>query len=86
MAARTRRAPLPRLISIAICVLLLAGCSSAAGDGAIRGGREAFSGTKLRVLLKEGYEIDAIKRFLPEFERATGIDVRLEVYDEPTAR
>jgi ABC-type glycerol-3-phosphate transport system substrate-binding protein len=86
MAARTRRAPLPRLISIAICVLLLAGCSSAAGDGAIRGGRQAFSGTKLRVLLKEGYEIDAIKRFLPEFERATGIDVRLEVYDEPTAR
>jgi ABC-type glycerol-3-phosphate transport system substrate-binding protein len=74
------------LASIAVCVLLLAGCAAAGGDTEIRGGRQTFAGTKLRVLLKEGYEIDAIKRFLPEFEQATGIDVRLEVYDEPTAR
>jgi ABC-type glycerol-3-phosphate transport system substrate-binding protein len=75
-----------RLVSVALITLMLASCATSGGDKTISGGRRAFEGTELRVLLKEGYEIDAIKRFLPQFEEATGIDVRLEVYDEPTAR
>jgi ABC-type glycerol-3-phosphate transport system substrate-binding protein len=40
----------------------------------------------MNIIFKEGYEIDVIKRFYPEFEAATGIDVNMEVFDEPTAR
>jgi ABC-type glycerol-3-phosphate transport system substrate-binding protein len=47
--------------------------------------RKAFSGTTLNILLKDGYEINAIKKYYPEFQQATGIKVNLLVYDEPTA-
>jgi ABC-type glycerol-3-phosphate transport system substrate-binding protein len=66
--------------------LVVTGCGEAGGDEAPAGGRESFEGSTLRVLLKEGYEIEAIQEYLPDFEEATGIDVELEVYDEPTAR
>lgn len=67
--------------------LLLTGCgggSTTSEEPA--GGRDAFKGTNLRVLLKEGYEIAAIQEYESEFEQATGINVDIEVYDEPTAR
>lgn len=67
--------------------LTLAGCGSGGtSSDEPQGGRTAFEGTSLRVLLKEGYEIDAIRKFVPDFEKATGIKVDIEVYDEPTAR
>ena len=76
--------------SIAVGAVVLSGCGTPppgeAPGGTSEEGRRAFSGSTLRVLLKEGYEIDAIQKFVPEFEAATGIDVELEVYDEPTAR
>lgn len=77
--------------------LVLSGCGSPS-PGETTGGtepggasepgdaRKAFAGTTLRVLLKEGYEIDAIQKFAPDFEAATGMTLELEVYDEPTAR
>lgn len=46
----------------------------------------AYEGTKLRILLKEGYEINVIQQYVSDFEKATGIDVEIEVYDEPTTR
>lgn len=48
--------------------------------------RQAYAGTTLRVLLKTGYETEAIKQFVGDFEKATGIKVEYEVYDEPTLR
>ena len=71
---------------IATGALLLTGCNAGAAEVAPEGGRDAFEGTTLRVLLKEGYEIAAIQEFKGEFEEATGISVEVEVYDEPTAR
>lgn len=69
------------------CAMALTGCGGDSSSGETpKGGRKAFEGTTLRVLLKEGYEIEAIKQFLPDFESATGIKVEMEVYDEPTAR
>ena len=81
----------------AASALLLAACageptttggSSEAGgtSEAVSGDRQQFEGSTLRLLLKEGYEIEAIQAFYPEFEEATGINVEIEVYDEPTAR
>lgn len=81
----------------AASALLLAAC---AGDSAPTGGtsgaggtseaasgdRQQFAGSTLRLLLKEGYEIEAIQAYYQEFEEATGINVEIEVYDEPTAR
>jgi multiple sugar transport system substrate-binding protein len=69
-----------------VAALSLAGCGSSGSSEAPKGGRTAFKGTTLRVLLKEGYEIDAIRKFTSDFENATGIKVNIEVYDEPTAR
>ncbi len=66
--------------------LVLAGCAGGTTDEEPQAGRRAFEGTQLRVLLKEGYEIQAIQKYQEDFEKATGIDVELEVYDEPTAR
>jgi ABC-type glycerol-3-phosphate transport system substrate-binding protein len=66
--------------------LVLSGCGSDGGDQPLKGGRTSFEGTTLHVLLKEGYEIEAIQEYLPDFEKATGINVEIEVYDEPTAR
>jgi ABC-type glycerol-3-phosphate transport system substrate-binding protein len=48
--------------------------------------RKRFAGTTLRLLFKEGYEIAAIQAFEAEFEAETGINLEIEVYDEPTAR
>lgn len=68
-------------------VLGAAGC---AGDDENGGDpadpRTAYAGTTLRVLLKTGYETEAITRYVSEFEEATGIKVEYEVYDEPTLR
>lgn len=71
---------------IATSGLILTGCSPAVVDEAPQAGRDAHEGTVLRVLLKEGYEIEVIQEFKGEFEQETGITVELEVYDEPTAR
>ncbi|WP_299168972.1 ABC transporter substrate-binding protein [uncultured Arthrobacter sp.] len=75
-----------RLSVLVTGTLLLTACAGGAAEEAPAGGRESFEGTNLRVLLKEGYEIEAIQEFKGEFEEATGITVDLEVYDEPTAR
>jgi ABC-type glycerol-3-phosphate transport system substrate-binding protein len=66
--------------------LVLSACGGGAAEEAPKAGRTAFEGSELRVLLKEGYEIEAIQEYKGEFEEATGIKVQLEVYDEPTAR
>jgi ABC-type glycerol-3-phosphate transport system substrate-binding protein len=58
------------------------GNGTAAADGDVR----AYEGTELNLLLKEGYEIEAIQEFIGDFEEETGITVNIEVYDEPTAR
>lgn len=73
---------------VAVGSLLITGCSSGttADAPAAAGDRMAYEGTTLRVLLKEGYEIEAIQEFKGDFEAETGITVELEVYDEPTAR
>lgn len=79
--------------AVVLSSLVLTACSS--GDGssvdkspgdAASSGDQPYAGTTLRVLLKEGYEIEAIQAFKSDFEEATGITVELEVYDEPTAR
>lgn len=75
------------LTAVAVAgALALTACGSGTAEQAPKGGRTAFEGTELRVLLKEGYEIEAIQEYTAEFEKATGIKVQLEVYDEPTAR
>ncbi|MGE5614551.1 MAG: extracellular solute-binding protein [Bacillota bacterium] len=48
--------------------------------------RQSFKGTKLNILLKTGYETEAITKFADEFESETGISLNVEVYDEPTLR
>ncbi len=48
--------------------------------------RKAYEGTTLNILLKTGYETEAITKFAGEFEAATGIKLNVEVYDEPTLR
>jgi ABC-type glycerol-3-phosphate transport system substrate-binding protein len=58
------------------------GSSASAGKDSLK----AYEGTTLRVLLKEGYEINVIQKYVSDFEKQTGIKVKLEVYDEPTAR
>jgi multiple sugar transport system substrate-binding protein len=74
--------------ALAVGSLALTACGSGGSDAAGASGTEdqPFAGTTLRVLLKEGYEIEAIQGFEADFEEATGIEVELEVYDEPTAR
>lgn len=48
--------------------------------------RMAYAGTTLNILLKTGYETEAITRFAGEFEAATGITLNTEIYDESTLR
>jgi len=55
-------------------------------EESVESSRRAYSGTTLNLLLKEGYEIDVIQANIEDFEEATGIDVVIEVYDEPTTR
>ncbi|MEV8136751.1 ABC transporter substrate-binding protein [Microbacterium aurantiacum] len=87
MKSFTRRWPAVLGI-VAAGSLLISGCSAetSSSEPAPAGDRMAYEGTTLRVLLKEGYEIEAIQEFKGEFEEETGITVELEVYDEPTAR
>jgi ABC-type glycerol-3-phosphate transport system substrate-binding protein len=84
VSLRLRRGGLGALALVA--ALVLSACGGGVTEQAPKAGRDAFKGTKLRVLLKEGYEIQAIQKYKSDFEQATGIKVELEVYDEPTAR
>lgn len=90
-APRTRMA----CVLLVLSLLVLAACGRSGpgseGEPGGQGGgaedpRKAFAGTTLRVLLKEGYEINVIQKYVQDFEEATGIKVQLEVYDEPTTR
>ena len=78
------------LLAIALFVSIsLVGCGGGQGGGGPQGGapdRRAFEGETLTLVLKEGYEIEAIQEYKDDFEKATGTTVEIEVYDEPTAR
>jgi ABC-type glycerol-3-phosphate transport system substrate-binding protein len=66
-----------------------AGCGGQGTSSGPQGGppdHHAFEGDTLKLLLKEGYEIEAIQKYKGDFEQATGTTVETEVYDEPTAR
>lgn len=89
-----------RILSVLLLLSLLllvacgksgSGSGTQSGEGgqgapAAQDPRRAFAGSTLRVLLKEGYEINVIQKYVKDFEDATGIKVQLEVYDEPTTR
>lgn len=78
------------LITAVMVVGLTAGCSGNdknANENEIKtGDRKAYEGTTLNVLLKTGYETEAITEFKDEFESETGIALNVEIYDEPTLR
>ena len=78
------------LLTIALFVSIsLVGCGSEQSASGPQGGapdRRAFEGETLTLVLKEGYEIEAIQNYKEDFEKATGTTVEIEVYDEPTAR
>jgi ABC-type glycerol-3-phosphate transport system substrate-binding protein len=78
------------LLAIALFVSIsLVGCGGAQNASGPQGGapdRRAFEGETLTLVLKEGYEIEAIQEYKDDFEKATGTTVEIEVYDEPTAR
>ncbi|MBE3584423.1 MAG: sugar ABC transporter substrate-binding protein [Limnochordaceae bacterium] len=78
------------VLAILLSAVLLAGCGDGSksneGKQTTKDPRRAYEGTTLHVLLKEGYEINVIQKYVQEFEKATGIKVQLEVYDEPTTR
>lgn len=66
---------------------VLAGCGKETTDKKISDdSRKAYEGTTLRVLLKTGYEAEAVVQFGHEFENTTGIKLEYEIYDEPTMR
>lgn len=77
-------------LSLFILIGLLAGCSGSdnkENDVESKGNpRRAYEGTTLNVLLKTGYETEAITEFKDEFEEETGITLNVEIYDEPTLR
>jgi ABC-type glycerol-3-phosphate transport system substrate-binding protein len=78
------------LLTIALLVSIsLVGCGGGQSASGPQGGapdRRAFEGETLTLVLKEGYEIEAIQKYKGDFEKATGTTVEIEVYDEPTAR
>jgi ABC-type glycerol-3-phosphate transport system substrate-binding protein len=45
-----------------------------------------FEGTTLHLLFKEGYDVEVIFAHQEEFEEATGIELSIEQFDEPTTR
>ena len=56
-------------------------------DVAVNGNdRRRYEGTTLNILLKTGYETEAITRFGYQFEEETGIILNVEITDEPTMR
>lgn len=89
---RRRHSLLGWLFLLAVSLFIgLVGCGGGdqgAGTGPEGGSpdRRAFEAETLRLVLKEGYEIEAIQEYKGDFEEATGATVEIEVYDEQTAR
>ncbi len=79
-----------KILCIMLALLLLSGCSGSGekkNDSAEpENERKAYEGTTLNILLKTGYETEAITEFKGEFEDETGITLNVEIYDEPTLR
>src|ERR671917_195472 len=88
--ARRRHGFLVSLLALVALVFIgLVGCGGGQSASGPQGGapdRRAFEGETLTLVLKEGYEIEAIQEYKEDFEKATGTTVEIEVYDEPTAR
>lgn len=78
------------MMSTVLIAGLLTGCGGSGKNSADAGSsenpRKAYKGTTLNVLLKTGYETEAITEFQDEFEKETGITLNVEIYDEPTLR
>ena len=77
------------LALVALVFIGMAGCGGQQAASGPQGGapdRRAFEGETLTLVLKEGYEIEAIQEYKGDFEKATGTTVEIEVYDEQTAR
>ena len=86
MLLKKRNICIAILLVVAIVASLCAGCAKENNGNDTTDPRKAYSGTTLRLLLKTGYETEAITKYVGEFEEATGIKVEYEVYDEPTVR
>ena len=75
-----------RLPTIALCLgiagLLIAGCSSStqpeANAKSVEGWSQDYSGTQLNVIAEATANSGIIEDLLPDFEKKTGIKVRLE--------
>ena len=77
------------LALVALVFIGMAGCGGQQAASGPQGGapdRRAFEGDTLNLVLKEGYEIEAIQEYKDDFEKATGATVEIEVFDEQTAR
>lgn len=78
------------IISAVLIAGLLSGCGDSGQENLNADSpdnpRKAYEGTTLNVLLKTGYETEAITEFQDEFEAETGITLNVEIYDEPTLR
>ncbi len=86
MLLKKRNICIAILLVVALVASLCAGCAKENNGNDTTDPRKAYSGTTLRLLLKTGYETEAITKYVGEFEEATGIKVEYEVYDEPTVR
>ena len=77
-----------RSIAAAVSALFLAFLTAC--DSQEEQGSESFdntsNGTALQVLIKTGYESRAISEFQDDFTAASGIQLNIEVVDEPTLR
>lgn len=85
MLAKRKILLLPFIV-LMVALFLLTSCAKTEGPSDNADPRRKYEGTTLTLLLKEGYEIDVIQANVEDFEEATGIDVNIEVYDEPTTR
>lgn len=85
------------IIFIVLLILLITACGdssnessspapNASNDKTVTDPLRAYEGTTLNVLIKTGYESAAISEFKDDFEELTGINLQIEVVDEPTLR
>jgi multiple sugar transport system substrate-binding protein len=78
------------LISLlALMMVFASACSKDTGADSNTASSEdskGFEGTTLNVLIKTGYESEAITAYEEDFEEETGIELEIEVVDEPTLR
>lgn len=75
-----------KMLTLVMLMIFAVACSGEEESNTSDDPLKAYSGTTLNLLLQTGYDTSAVTSYQSDFEEMTGIELNIEIVDEPTLR